>query len=514
MLSPTSSLHSEHSRSPNPTPTKHHHHHQHHHQKPPLSYPAPTTTTTASTTNHRPNTDVSPKPVLASTQNHTIEAVPRTHSSNKRLRKEDSSPAGSPPTPPSATAKSQINDSLVSRLEPNAKRQRLNGEQTGLSIAKLTEPSANNNAPTGRGSSNNSSRPTTLNQQVPSPRESERPIDRLTETRSIGAGRDIAGETLTTAPSGPKKRGRKKGSKSLKNQTLPEDRVKEKLASISRNPKLKTTQELLADLQARGSNTATLGTGSATTLASAHGLTSRSTEPPSTEEILRSSVSNDDRPLSSRYLRASREKTSSHRASSGRDGGTTNFGDTTKSRAKASAVAGAAARRWESSRKSDDGDDSQQEHVDADGISRTGELTVEEILAKLPPLDRDAISWSDCEEEIAEEEEDGAAEENGKEITEDDVDRLHGECVEGLNGNFQMKMKITNDNENDETRVAKLDDIRASDEWSIADVKKKGVYRRLGGDEDDREFREWHEMLARPSYDGQILHILPYVIID
>lgn len=150
----------------------------------------------STTTNHRANSVNSSEPSEdrnSKVQNHTSEAVPRTHSSNKRLRKDE-------PT-------------LKSAHEVPAKKARLNGE------------SQNDN--TGSG----------LNSQVPNPATT------LVEPS----------ETLED-DAGLKKRGRKKGSRSLKKQ-CPEDSVKEKLASISRTPKLKTTQELLADLQARGSNT-------------------------------------------------------------------------------------------------------------------------------------------------------------------------------------------------------------------------------------------------------------------
>lgn len=41
-----------------------------------------------------------------------------------------------------------------------------------------------------------------------------------------------------------------------------------------------------------------------------------------------------------------------------------------------------------------------------------------------------------------------------------------------------------------------------SDNWQVGDIKHTMT------------FREWHEVVETPSYDGEILKILPYVIID
>ena len=414
-----------------------------------------------SLTNNRLNSVSPPKIGLANSQDHSsLEAVPRTHSSNKRLRKDDS---------PTSTTSPKTCD--YSRIEPSpAKRQRVNGETSShAKLAKLTEANANNNVLVARGVVVNST--VKLNQQVPSPRDNERTIARLSE---LEVPREIV-----EIP-GPKKRGRKKGSKSVKNQTLPEDRVKEKLASISRNPKLKTTQELLADLQARGSGSFATGK---TTIETNASIPNRSTEPPSPDDILRN-TGNDDRPLSSRFHRLSREKSSSLRSELTEDN--------QKSRTKS-----------KKSRKSDD--ESQDDTSVATDCAIPRQLTVEEILAKLPPLDRDAIIWSD-DDDGKHDDDDVQDVKSPKIVTDDDVDRLHETCIEGVNGNFQ---DIAED-----TGSEKVDDIRVNDELSIAELKKKGVYRSLGGKENNRKFREWHEMLARPSYDGQTLHILPYVIVD
>ncbi|XP_043289673.1 mediator of RNA polymerase II transcription subunit 26 isoform X4 [Venturia canescens] len=547
VLSPAAlSLHSEKSRSPNAASTKHLQ------QQGSLSHVAPTTTT-ASPANNRLNTDVTSKLGSISTHNHTFDAVPRTHSSNKRLRKEDSSDTNSPITPPLASAltsssssmppstasvnrpliASSMNESHASsRFEPPIKRARLNGETSNYSnFPYHTTDTSNNNVVSSRSTSssgsiaNVSSMP---NQKVPSPRETEKTNDRLSDVISckIEAPREttnnaveVAATTPAQTPPGPKKRGRKKGSKSVKNQALPEDRVKEKLASISRNPKLKTTQELLADLQARGSTTSTnfpsgnttsgsyetitATTTTASTTTGISNISNRKSETSNIDDSLHSAT-NDERSLSSsRFNRAKRDKTN------------LSVGEKRKNRDNKNS--GNKHRAWDSSKKSDDDEDdededeSEREEIYADN-PRTRELTVEEILAKLPPLDRDAITWSDCDDmdgdtRIDDEEYDDLTKQK-REITDKDVERLHEECIEGLNGNFQSKIHDTKIGEDT------VDIVRNNDIDIIDEIKSKTIYRRLGGKENDREFREWHEMLARPSYEGQTLHILPYVIID
>ncbi|XP_012283096.1 mediator of RNA polymerase II transcription subunit 26 isoform X2 [Orussus abietinus] len=477
VLSPTLSVHSDRSRSPNATPTK------------------PTMTTL---TNHRLTTEESPK-LRPSCQNHTTEAVPRTHSSNKRLRKDESE--YQPPQQPHRQVHRQQHQqkhhssSMNECAEPAAKKQRLNGE------------SATGNA----GS---------FNSQVPSPATKE-----LLGSGSVGEHPARESRDARASPPaedelpGPKKRGRKKGSKSLKKQPLLEDRVKEKLASISRNPKLKTTQELLADLQARGSNAApaTPATSATPAAAAATAATpaasasqgtdappSQTKEPPSIEDILRGS----DEQQVTKYLKTPRANAASR-------GATAPGMPHTRSRTSENVLAG---RPQPFSRYRgepevilvDDDDEEEEEDEDdddggGDGAARKRpssprqELTVEEILAKLPPLDPSAIRWSDDEQDAEEEGAEGerrkaAPARSPRRVTPEDVERLQRDRIEGVNGNFQPKLSSL-------TRLA-------------GDGGDAPAARTAEGADGETEFREWHEMLAKPSYNGQILHILPYVIID
>ncbi|XP_044598140.1 mediator of RNA polymerase II transcription subunit 26 isoform X2 [Cotesia glomerata] len=417
------------------------------------------------TTNYKLNTAGSPKLSGTSNQNHSIEAVPRTHSSNKRLRKEDHFQQQHVNSPQQYDVNSTSRDELTSISIQAAKKQRINGD---LNV------NTNSQVPNSPSSSSSTRNELNVN-----------PV--LDPSLSSNTNSPAVKVELVPVPVGPKKRGRKKGSKSLKSQSLSEDRVKEKLASISRNPKLKTTHEILADIQVRNV-TGALG-------ATTAGQLKR--EPPTTEEVLRSSE------INNRNL-ASNNNTRTKSLSGNRIESRSSTGN--------NSVSGVA------------GSDTDYAVVDAADVTKTErasgpaaeapsiETTVKEILAKLPPLDRDAIRWSDDEYSTHDTDHDedhnssnaGTDQPKLRQIDDSAVDRLHNECIESLNGNFQAKLS---------TNSVEKDVVDEVDEF----VNKKmiGVYkRRVVDDDTDREFREWHEMLARPSYDGQILHILPYVIID
>lgn len=442
VLSPALSLHSDHSRSPNAPLNKQ---------------------SIIPTSNHRiTSTNVSPV-FGSSSQNHTTEAVPRTHSSNKRLRKEDGNkeqPRHYYQTLPEFT------QSMFGAEEPTVKRQRHNGENI----------SGN------------------LNLQVPSPTLKERisSSDRLAETPSE-----------TVEETGPKKRGRKKGSKSAKRQTLLEDRVKEKLASIARNPKLKTTQELLADLQARGANCSSTTVGASAPPTSQSGIV----EPPSMEDILRGNSSEQV----SKYLRCSQKNSSHHKGLASE----TSSDSRTQSRSHKTA---------ENCRERSPGscqEGSRDDRTDVAAGSSTcrspprRDLTVEEILAKLPPLDIKSIDWSDCEPVESTEERNGVKCSPRPEATVEDLERLHTQCVEGLNGNYQTRLSSAAcANEGGELRLAASQGNGVSVGLSNTGGVKSVHNNNNNNQTDDAEFREWHQMLARPSYQGETLHILPYVIID
>lgn len=102
-------------------------------------------------------------------------------------------------------------------------------------------------------------------------------------------------------------------------------------------------------------------------------------------------------------------------------------------------------------------------------VMNVQDRTVEDILAQLPPIDVDAICW---DESVTE----GAAVESPvvKEVTEEIIEKLHTQHMESLNG-------------------------------SVNEAPSS---------EHSDNFCEWHEVVSKRSYQGEFLHILPYVVID
>lgn len=109
-----------------------------------------------------------------------------------------------------------------------------------------------------------------------------------------------------------------------------------------------------------------------------------------------------------------------------------------------------------------------------DLVSDGGKETAEDVIARLPPIDKVAI-LAEMEQEILEEEEEQEEDIEGLipvkkheiEITEEMINNYNKQ-VENVNGNFGY----------------------------------------------DGEFREWHEVVSKTSAEGDLLHILPYSVID
>ena len=97
--------------------------------------------------------------------------------------------------------------------------------------------------------------------------------------------------------------------------------------------------------------------------------------------------------------------------------------------------------------------------------------SVEEVLAMLPPIDTEAV-LAELEQEVAEEEPE----------------------VEGLIPAYKPHTEITS---------SRIDELN------------NGQLEHIGGIRDHSgEFKEWHEMASLQSKDGELLHILPYSVID
>ncbi|KAL1117026.1 hypothetical protein AAG570_004354 [Ranatra chinensis] len=300
----------------------------------------------------------------------TTDPVPKTHAANKRLRK-DTTEVASDPEPPAKKVKPP-------EVTPPAPQQRLNGDHYD----------------------------------------------------SVGSDCEIV--SVTPAPrTKQQQRNRKKAPKDRTSREVTavggvsaDDIVKEKIASIARTPKVKTTQELLADLKSRSGAAATVGGGgdASVALPNDHDVARNKTE--HIARFLRSTGG----PPAATPLAPQQLEDTSNRESVGSETGT--------------------------------------ERTKEDDSVSTLE-TPEQILSRLPPLDLASIAW---DEDVP----GSSAPPTPPPVTSHDVERVLSERIEGLNGNHDHYF-------NDD---------------------KTGV------------FREWHQVVSRTSYQGDLLHILPYVVID
>lgn len=207
----------------------------------------------------------------------------------------------------------------------------------------------------------------------------------------------------------PRKRGRKKLKKNATGN-VSQDEVKEKIASIARTPKVKTTKELLAGLKAHKEEKPSLA--NCLPLPNIDEL-----------EMTRSKTEH-----IARFLREAKSEPTSVVAEEPEPNPTTST----------------------SNLSADD--------------------TINAIMARLPPIDYSVLDHLDDDDYPY------SKPEEPTEVTDEHVTRLLSEQVEGLNG-----------------------------------TRHEGELR----DEEDTGFREWHEMVSKKSYlGGDLLHILPYVVID
>ncbi|KAF5291793.1 hypothetical protein FQA39_LY14281 [Lamprigera yunnana] len=119
------------------------------------------------------------------------------------------------------------------------------------------------------------------------------------------------------------------------------------------------------------------------------------------------------------------------------------------------------------------------------------------------------------------------------EILNKQVKRLHIEWIPNVNGNFGVgKCKedtkktddglyvnvVPNVNTENLLKFSNIDYTQPASEnfkkYSISEVTDDAEGVAKNSDSDSTTFREWHEMLETPSYNGEIFKILPYVIID
>lgn len=247
-----------------------------------------------------------------------------------------------------------------------------------------------------------------------------------------------------------------------------EDIVKEKIASIARIPKVKTTQELLADLQAKTVpsedhvSVNSMPTGSRTSLSNCT-IPSKHGSPTDALEISRNKTEHIAKFLRSHSAlqELHRDQTVSELPKSFNEG-LSMPPKTTENSAVSRFSTGVPLssndifhlEKSVSSKSINNAPSSVQGCVNEE---------VTNILACLPPIKYDEIKWND--------EQDSVCKVTTPEETEHLVERLFTENIEGISGNYSNQ---------------------------------------TSGD----MFREWHETVVRPSYQEDLLSILPYVIID
>lgn len=316
-----------------------------------------------------------------------VEAVPRTHAANKRLRKEDSP------------------DSKME--EPVTKLARLNGS----SVRSMFTPERGESSRDGFSSKSD-------NDLVPS-------IDEEADT-------------------GPKKRGRKKGSKNRSTLAKAavksrEDLVEDKIVALARTPKVKTTQELLADLRSRSGEELPLVKlpQSIENKASLANCVLTKSEPHDDED--------DDVDIIEVVKTKSLAKQECDTSSNSNN---------------------VVIEKERKSKKHNNTEAPSVKSLPPPPTVPPEPSSVEDIMSRLPPLNLDEIDWSEDSYSVPN---------SPRPITDTDVDRLHTEHCEGLNGNWETR------------------------------------------DDQKTEFREWQDMVTiHSSQDPNEppLYALPYVVID
>lgn len=285
-----------------------------------------------------------------------VESVPKTHVANKRLRKTVVAPL----SPPAFG-------------EPPAKASKVNGT---MFVEKHDSP------PSARDSEDYSR----VREQTPNVAVDE-------DSPSTSGLTTVVTESVPEPdPALPKKRSRKKANKKKLSE---DDIVKEKLVAMSKTVRVKTTEELVADLKSRTEDRLMASTST--------GMNS-----------VKPSLSNNVRP-----------------------------DDATESKAESS----------------------KDERLDPEARV---ERDIAEIMSKLPPLNVDEINWESPEP---------SPPSSPQPVTEQDVDRYLDQHWDGVNGCATHSVPVASTSEQD-------------------------------------SFREWHEVVSRRTINDDMIHILPYSIVD
>lgn len=360
----------------------------------------------------------------------------------------------------------------------------------------------------------------------------------------------------------PKKRGRKKGSKNHKNLIEEAETSFSNKLSVSRgNAKVKTTQELLADLHIK-SNNALAGK-------PLEDLNEKAAKLSERVSIIDQKLNATSNRYNRNFQRKSNVKTE-----------VIESGIVSNVRGSDDEIIIVDDAELDVKTEGEEEEEEENREVKVEmnpGVPKS--LTVEEALALLPPIDRTVLEEKDAEPcctcqliesktDFSTEDDENVKVERSYEFVEDDdctarnyfvnkynlslnsellsrqLSRLHTECIPGVNGSYgvgncKAESKRSDDglyvnvvpNVNTENllKFSSMDYSQPASEnfkkYSISEPKidddsvEVGVAKNesvsvADGDSDTHTFREWHEVLDTPSYDGEIFKILPYVIID
>ncbi|KAJ8976604.1 hypothetical protein NQ317_005794 [Molorchus minor] len=337
----------------------------------------------------------------------------------------------------------------------------------------------------------------------------------------------------------PKKRGRKKGSKNHKNLIdEAESSFTSKLAVSRGNSKVKTTQELIASLQNKNSssvlNSITVKP-KEDLMEKAAKLTERLER---NEKVIESGSVINDKSLLAQSLLIKKEE---------EEIDVVDAEDDMKTEVK-----------------------KEKSETETEKVNVINSLSVEEILAQLPPIDKSVLLEEEDEERCTcvlnetkpdfsiEDDCDVSIQNRFKFIedhdcpaklcltnkyhldcvTEESVHRLHTSDIPNVNGNHSIGPPkpgpvmlenglyaniVPNVNTERIPKDVKYFSSETFSRYSFSEtevdnvVVKSEVMERTGDDatyNSDNSYREWHEMVETPSFNGEILKILPYVIID
>lgn len=162
-------------------------------------------------------------------------------------------------------------------------------------------------------------------------------------------------------------------------------------------------------------------------------------------------------------------------------------------------------------------------------------LSIEEALRQLPPIDPSVLESDEKVFCTCHVEENPEFSEQKFQLVEDSncparlkfeehqvavsVADLHSTCLDNVNGNWGVGQKKQEAALCDGLFVNVVPNVntefipKESADFSPENYKKYSISE-SGDERTDQVFREWHEVLDTPSYNGEIMKILPYVIID